>query len=82
MLYFLIEHFPVLQIVYSILDDDNSPQNRTSVNIPGSNSVVIVRNIVDGRYQITIVAINEENLSSPQLSTEYSHRKLESVACV
>ncbi|XP_065886154.1 netrin receptor unc-40-like [Dysidea avara] len=60
-------------IAYSILGDDNSPQNHTSVTVPGSNSVVVVSNIVGGRYQITIVAMNKENLSSPQLSTEYHH---------
>jgi len=68
--------------VYSILDDDNSPQNRTSVNISGSNSVIEVGNIVCGRYKITIVAINDEKLMSPQLSTEYDHSKLQSMACV
>ena len=78
----LLKSSPVLQIAYSILGDDNSPQNRTAVTVPGSNSVVVVSNIVGGRYQITIVAMNKENLSSPQLSTEYHHGKLRSVVCV
>jgi len=64
-----------------MLNGENLPQGRTSLSVDGRNSFAIVSdNVVVGqRYQITIIAVNEENLSSPRLSTEYHHGTLVSL---